>query len=242
MTTADARSSSQTLVRFRLPEPPERHPDEMTSYRYVHLTGNPHFLVRHFAKPETTVIGAELFLVAHRGYRPRRVPDLLIALDADPFLYDEQNGYIISDQGKPPDFVLEVASPSTAKIDTVDKRREYAELGIPEYWRFDHTGESHGARLAGDRLVGQRYEPIPLEDLSPDVVQGRSDVLNLILRWDNGDLHWIDPATNRHIPTFDDEREGRLAEREGRRAAELRASAAEAQVRALQDELRRLKD
>ena len=242
MTTADAQSSSQTLVHFVLPEPPERHPDEMTSYKFVHTIGNSMHVAKHLGKPETTIVGAELFIVARRGYRPRRVPDLLIALDADPELYDEQNGYIISDQGKPPDFVLEVASPSTAKIDTVDKRREYAELGIPEYWRFDHTGESHGARLAGDRLVAQRYEPIQLEDLSPDVVQGRSDVLNLILRWDNGDLHWIDPATNRHIPTFDDEREGRLAEREGRRAAELRASAAEAQVRALQDELRRLKD
>ncbi len=228
MTTADAQSSSQTLVRFRLPEPPERHPDEVTSYKYVHMTGNPHFLVRHFAKPETTVIGAELFLVAHRGYRPRRVPDLLIALDADPDLYDEQNGYIISDQGKPPDFVLEVASPSTAKIDTIDKRREYAELGIPEYWRFDHTGESHGARLAGDRLVGDRYEPTQLEDLSPEVVQGYSEALGLILRWDQGQLAWIDPETDEHIPTFDGEREGRLA--------------AEARVRELEEELRRLRD
>ena len=242
MTTADAQSSSQTLVRFVLPEPPERHPDEMTSYKFVHTIGNTMHVIKHLGKPETTIVGAELFIVAHRDYRPRRVPDLLIALDADPNLYDEQNGFIISDQGKPPDFVLEVASPSTAKIDTIDKRREYAELGIPEYWRFDHTGESHGTRLAGDRLVGQHYEPILLEELSPDVVQGRSDVLNLTLRWDNGDLHWIDPATNRHIPTFDDERKGRLAEREGRRSAELRASAAEAQVRALQDELRRLKD
>ncbi len=223
------------MVRFVLPDPPERHPDEMTSYKFVHTIGNSMHVAKHLGRPETTIVGAELFIVAHRGYRPRRVPDLLIALDADPDLYDEQNGYIISDQGKPPDFVLEVASPSTARIDTIDKRREYAELGIPEYWRFDHTGESHGARLAGDRLVGQRYEPIQLEEPSLDVVQGRSDVLNLILRWDHGDLHWIDPATNKHIPTFDAEREGRLAEREGRLAAE-------AQVRALQDELRRLKD
>ena len=235
MTTADARSSSQTLVRFRLPEPPERHPDEMTSYKFVHTIGNSMHVAKYLGKPETTIVGAELFIVAHRGYRPRRVPDLLIALDADPDLYDEQNGYIISDQGKPPDFVLEVASPSTAKIDTIDKRREYAELGIPEYWRFDHTGELHGARLAGDRLLGDHYEPLQIEELSPGVVQGRSDVLNLILRWDNGNLHWIDPATNKHIPTFDAEREGRLAERDGRLAAE-------AQVRALQDELRRLKD
>ena len=228
MSTADASSSGQTQLRFRLPEPPERHLDEATSYKFVHAIGNSLHVIKQLGRPETTIVGAELFIVAHRGYRPRRVPDLLIALDADPDLYDEQNGYIISDQGKPPDFVLKVASPSTAEIDTIDKRREYAELGIPEYWRFDHTGESHGARLAGDRLVGQRYEPIQLEELSPDVVQGRSEVLNLILRWDHGQLAWIDPKTDEHIPTFDAEREGRLA--------------AEAQVRALQDELRRLKD
>ena len=44
--------------------------------------------------------------------------------------------------------------------DVRDKPADYAALGIPEYWRFDETGESHGTRLAGDRLVGDRYEPI----------------------------------------------------------------------------------
>ena len=72
------------------------------------------------------------------------------------------NGYVISEQGKPPDFVLEVASESTANIDTGAKRDDYAALGIAEYWRFDETGEYHGARLAGDRLVQGRYEPIPI--------------------------------------------------------------------------------
>lgn len=182
MSTADASSISQTLVRFRLPEPPERHPDEATSYKFVHTIGNSMHVAKHLGKPETTIVGADLFIVAYRGYRPRRVPDLLIALDADPDLYDEQNGYVISDQGKPPGFILEVASPSTARIDTIEKRREYAELGVSEYWRFDHTGESHGARLAADRLVGQRYEPILLEERSADVLQGRSEALDLILR------------------------------------------------------------
>ena len=235
MSTADASSSSQTLVRFRLPEPPERHPDEVTSYRYVHLLGHSMHLVKHLGRAETTIVGAELYLVAHRGYRPRRVPDLLIAFDVDPDLYDEQNGYVISDQGKPPDFILEVASPSTARIDTVDKRREYAELGVSEYWRFDHTGESHGARLAGDRLVGERYEPLPIVELSPEVWQGESAVLGLWLRWEQGALGWYDPATGQHIPTFDGEREGRLAEREGRLAAEAR-------VWELEEELRRLRE
>ena len=224
--SGDGSSSARTLVRFQLPEPPERHPDEVTSYRYVHLTGNPHFLVQHFGEPETTIVGAEWYVVAERGSRPRRVPDLLIAFDVDPQLYDEQSGYVISDQGKAPDFILEVASPSTARVDTVDKREDYAAFGVREYWRFDHTGESHGTRLAGDRLVDDEYEPITVLELEPDVLQGESEALGLWLRWDHGQLGWIDPATGRHIPTFDEERAGRLA--------------AEARVRELEAELRRL--
>ena len=245
-TSPSASSSLQTAVRFVLPEPPERNYDEVTSYLYVHQLGNSHHLLKHLGKPETTIVGAELYMVLHRGYRPRRVPDLLIAFNVDPDLYREQNGYVVSDQGKPPDFVLEVASPSTARIDNVDKRREYAELGIREYWRFDHTGESHGTRLAGDRLVGDRYEPIEIVELEPEVLQGESEALNLLLRWDHGELGWIDPATNQHIPTFDSEREARfaerearLAEREARIAAQEAQRAAEARIRELEAELQR---
>ena len=230
--STDAHATTPTLVRFRLPEPPERNPDEVTSIQYVHGIGNTMHVARHLGQPETTIVSAELFLVAARRTRPRRVPDLLIAFDVDPDLYYEQNGYVIADQGKPPDFILEVASPSTARIDTVDKRVDYAAFGVPEYWRFDHTGESHGVRLAGDRLVGNQYEPIEIIELAPDVLQGESQVLNLWLRWDHGELGWIDPATGEHIPTFDSEREARIA-------AQQAQAFAEARVRELEAELQR---
>ena len=239
MSNADVSSSTKTLVRFQLPEPPERHPDEVTSIEYVHGPGNTLFLARHLGRSETTIVSAERYLVAARGSRPLRVPDLLIVFDVDPQLYDEQNGYVISDQGKPPDFILEVASPSTARVDTVDKREDYAGLGVREYWRFDHTGESHGTRLAGDRLVGNRYEPLPITELSPEVLQGESEALGLWLRWEQGRLGWYDPATGAHIPTFDAEREGRLAA-EARAAAEREGRlAAESRLRELEEELRR---
>ena len=235
MTTTDANPTTQTLVRFRLPEPPERHPDEVTSYRYVHLTGNPHFLAQHFAKPETTIVSAELFLVAARRSRPLRVPDLLIAFEVDPELYYEQNGYVISDQGKPPDFILEVASPSTARVDTVDKREDYAAFGVREYWRFDHTGASHGTRLAGDRLVGDQYQPIEIVEIESGVLQGESEALNLWLRWENGELGWYDPSTGEHIPTFDSVQEQLSAEREAHQASEIRVRELEAELRRLQE-------
>ena len=44
---------------------------------------------------------------------------LLIAFDVDSSLYYRSNGYVISEQGKPPDFVLEVASASTATPKTL---------------------------------------------------------------------------------------------------------------------------
>ena len=59
--------------------------------------------------------------------------------------------------------MLEVASESTASIDTGAKRDDCAALAIPEYWQFDETGQYHGTKLAGDRLVEGHYEPIPLE-------------------------------------------------------------------------------
>ena len=154
-------------------------------------------------------------------------PDLLVAFDVDPAAYDASNGYIIEEQGKPPDFVLEIASPRTGRIDVGEKREAYAALDIPEYWRFDETGQHHGARLAGDRLENGQYVAIDLEEPAENVLQGYSAVLNLYLRWDNGALGWYDPATGQHIATFHTEREGRLQ--------------AEARVRELEEEIRRLR-
>ena len=77
----------------------------------------------------------------------------------------------------------------------VEKRTAYAGLGIPEYWRFDETGESHGTRLAGDRLVDGKYEPVPIETVGEGVLQGYSGVLNLLIRREHGRLGWHDTKT-----------------------------------------------
>ena len=115
-------------------------------------------------------------------------------------------------------------------------------MGIREYWRFDETGEFHGARLAGDRLVNGRYEPIPIVELSDGVLEGYSEVLDLNIRWEDGELGWYDPATGLHIATFDSERARADYERAARQAAETRAEDAEARVRELEAEIRRLQD
>ena len=124
----------------------------------------------------------------------RRYPGLLIALGVDPVAYYESNGYIIGEQGKPPDFVLEVASASTADEDTGPKRLDYEALGISEYWRFDETGDYHKTKLAGDRLVDGHYETIAIEELDDGVLQGYT-------RRPHGSR-----GPGRHILTYDDQR------------------------------------
>ncbi len=234
MTTTDARAGT-TTVPFQLPEPAERNIDEVTAYSYVYGPGAPINLLVHFGSPETTLVAADQWIAAAPGSRPLLLPDFLIAFDVDVNLYNQQRGYVISDQGKPPDFVMEVASPSTAERDTGYKRVEYARMGITEYWRFDNTGESHGARLAGDRLVGTRYEPLPIVEVDSNVLEGRSEVLNLMLRWEDGELFWIDPATGQPLP-------GLVSEREARIEAEMQAQRAEARVAELEAELQRLRE
>ena len=160
MTTRHPEAADEkSRERFVLPDHPEGEPEDMTSFDHLTLSGSAH----HLDNPGTTVVVGERYLTRALGApaSERMAPDLLIAFNVEPETYRENNGYIISEQGKPPDFVLEIASRSTGQHDMVDKRPAYADLGIPEYWRFDETGESHGTHLAGDRLVDGGYEPVP---------------------------------------------------------------------------------
>ena len=210
MTTAKQRP------RYRLPDRPEREPDDMTSFKQLADTSIIEPLRHHLGRRETTLITGEQYLcdIVRPKLAGARYPDLLIAFNADLEAHRSSNGYIISEQGKPPDFVLEIASESTGKVDTGRKRRDYANMGIPEYWRFDETGDHHGTRLAGDRLAGNQYRPLTIEETEDGALQGYSPVLNLLLRWEMGLLKWHDPETGQHIATYVEEREARIRERE----------------------------
>ena len=228
MTTADIHSKTPTAPgKFSLPDPPEHPDDKMTSSKHLSATGNQHHLAQHLGSPDTTIVAGERYVVVRptRSMAGSHYPDLLVAFDTDPAAYEASNGYIIEEQGKPPDFVLEIASRHTGRVDVGEKREAYERLGILEYWRFDETGQHHGTRLAGDRLVDGVYEPVEIVRLADDVYQGYSAALNLHLRWDRGQLLWIDPATEEHIATFESERERADRESAARAAAEAQREA-----------------
>ena len=108
----------------------------------------------------------------------------------------------------------------------------------------DETGEHHGTRLAGDRLKNGGYASIPIAELAADTLQGRNEVLNLNLRWEQGYLDLYVPATGRHIATFAGERARADVDRAESEALEERLAwmQALARIHELKEALRQLRN
>ena len=185
--------------------------------------------------------------------RNRRVqPDVYVAFDVDADAILHRNGYIIWEVGKPPDFVLEVASESTADNDTGYKRDLYARIGVQEYWRFDRTGgQLYGAGLVGEHLENGAYRPFTIHIDADGVEWGYSRLLHLNLRHRDGSLELQDPDTGEVLTdrrgqrlarvTAEDERDAAMQERDAAMEERDAALAANAdyreQVRRLQERL-----
>ncbi len=160
---------------------PDAPPEELTAFFSINFPGYPPSLAEHFGNPDTTIILSEVAaaLIPTRSYEGVLYPDLLIAFDVNPGLWGARNGYLIPEQGKSPDFVMEVASESTARRDETVKREAYAAMSVPEYWRFDPTGgRRYSTHLAGDRLVDGLYLPITIHRTDDEHLWGHSDSLN----------------------------------------------------------------
>ncbi len=216
-----------------LPDPPKKL--KMDQFFCFLLPSVPNTIYRHFAHLPDFFIGAEGYLC----FDPRRldgrlVPDLMIAFGVDRHAIRARRGYVISDVGKPPDFVLEVASKWTARADYTYKMDRYAEFEVPEYWLFDYTGGLyHGAPLAGYLLAHGEYEPIRMTTEPDGMVWGRSPALGLDLCWDQGVLRLYDPVAREYLRNPDELEDELNAERDARIAAEAR-------IRQLKEVLRQM--
>ena len=145
------------------------------------------------------LVAADILVYPEKGNSRNKIaPDVLVAFGIGTH---KRSSYFVWEEGKPPDWVLEVASPSTKKKDLDDKRRKYAEMGVPEYWMFDAKGDVYPPgtpRLQGLKLVDGEYRP-----LKSRLVDGkrtiRSEVLGLDVRVEDELLRFRDVATGKDI-------------------------------------------
>ena len=209
------------------PEYPPR--GDMNNPIFLHEPSHMRSIAIHFGNYESTFVLSEVPVSPYATIRrENRKPDLIVTFDCDRDLLIRQKGYSILAQGKPPDFVLEVASESTGVVDYTDKRDDYASYGIPEYWRFDPSGGFfHEVALAGDRLVEGKYEPIEIQVVGDRTYRGYSEVLGLWVYWDERQLRWFDPKAEEFLRTHDEEYARAELEAYERQRAELRAVEAE---------------
>ena len=193
----------------------------------------------HFRNRPDVEVSGNTFIYYEEG-NPRRFisPDLHVTLGVTAAGFasmDYRNTYLVWEIGKPADFVLEIASESTALRDITEKRELYARIGFGEYWRFDGTGgDFYGEPLVGEYLADGEYHRF---EVAPDT-QGRpcgfSPALGLWLYWEAGQLRFYDPSTGEWLQT-------RAEERAALEEAQAAQQAAESQVAELQAELRRLR-
>ena len=172
----------------------------------------------------------------------RRVqPDVYIAFGVDAEAIRQRNGYVPWEVGKPPDFVLEVASESTAGNDTGFKRELYARIGVLEYWRFDRTGgQLYGTGLVGEYLENGVYSPFIIHTDADGVEWGYSRLLRLNLRWRDGSLELQDPDTGEILSDRRGERIAKEIAQAALRGRDATIADYQEQVRRLQERLREL--
>ena len=114
-----------------LPDPPRKN-DMLQTLNFekpaVMNTVDP--LLRRLASGIQVLVAGNGYLCATRRDLPYApYPDMLIAFGVDAAAIAATNGYVIDEVGKPPDFVLEVASASTGRRDYTVKRIRYAAWG-----------------------------------------------------------------------------------------------------------------
>ena len=185
--------------------------DDMQNWLHLYDSAVLTALSIHFAELPNTVVASEVPVGPDLSNRDDiRIPDLLVAFDCDRELIEERRGYALELMERPPDFVLEVASPTTGVTDYTDKRLDYARYGIPEYWRFDPSGGDHyDVALAGDRLVDGVYEPLEVERLDDGVWRGYSETLGLHVCWEHEKLRFFDSIAESYLLSHEEEVEAR---------------------------------
>lgn len=66
-----------------------------------------------------------------------RIPDVMVISTTLDDVLRAQTVGLITREMEPPLLIVEVVSKSNRDTDLVDKAKEYAELGVPEYWTID---------------------------------------------------------------------------------------------------------
>ena len=198
MTTPRLKKDATHLDEVHYPydddEPLAESENQLFPLTYAHGA-----LTSWFWNDPTTWVGADMFLYYEEG-----VPSSVVAPDV--FVVTQthrrhrRHSFQTWVEGRVPDLVLEVMSPTSVRRDTVTKFELYQDLGVLEYWLYDPTEEGViEPRLRGYRLVDGEYQPIEVREVGGRLV-GASEVLGLELHAEAQWFRFFDPEPGEYLP------------------------------------------
>lgn len=177
----EARERFVTQVNMALSDP-----------RLTMSEGRPHFAAKvqttdtlglYFRSTGRRIYIAEELSVLYPG-EASFSPDVLAVRDVDQPEDDQRLAWVVADEGRGLDWVLEVLHNGDRKKDLVDNVERYAHLQIPEYFIYDKRQQ---------RIVGYRL-PAPgatsYERIVPQVGRHHSNVLDVDLVIAGGKLRF----------------------------------------------------
>lgn len=156
----------------------EGRPHKKTKTRAIDALG------LHFKATGRVVYLAEEMAVLYPGEKPF-TPDVLAVLGVEEPEDDERMSWVVVDEGKGLDLVIEVLHRGDRDKDLIENVERYAHLGVPEYFVYDRARQKiHGYRLPAPGAA--RYQHIV-----PQLGHYHSNVLDLELAILGNNLHFL---------------------------------------------------
>jgi Uma2 family endonuclease len=172
--------------------------------------------------PDVYVSGNLLIYYEEGNIHKRVAPDVFVVKGVPKH---ERRTYLIWEEGKGPDLVIEVTSKKTRFEDQQRKRELYEQvLQVSEYFLYDPTEDYLHPPLQGYRLTRGGYHPIPLKS-----GRLRSRELGLELGVKEGRLRLHDPQAGQWLLT---PAEQAAARRQAEQQARMEAAAREREAAA----------
>jgi Uma2 family endonuclease len=184
-----------------------------------------HALYPWLEKQNQGYIGGNMFIyysAAQLKNQDFKGPDFFAVLDVPKV---ERKSWVVWEEGKTPDVIVELLSESTANYDKTSKKQIYQDqMRVPEYFWYDPFNPED---WAGFRLNGRNYQPITWEDkgffcegLQLYLTRWEGDYEGVTTTW----LRWADLEGN-VLPT-----RGEIAEQAQAEAQQAQAEAQQAQA------------
>ena len=173
-------------------------------------------MLQHHFRDEPVYVSGNLLIYYEPGNTRKSVaPDVFVV---DGVAKKRRRTYLTWEEGKTPDFVLEVSSHSTHRNDIGKKKALYAKvLEVKEYYIYDPEGEIE-PNFIGYELIDGVYHEIDFVDS-----RLRSSVLGLELGEREGVLRLYDPRTREWLQPAPDR--AKHAESRAQQEADARQNA-----------------